>query len=130
MRIDPDILAALLSTAAPDESVTLEATATAAQWRRLFEARQGGPEVLSTRQASKAFGWLHADWARWAREGKIPGAVREAKNWRLPRDACKRLADERMGRTEEPEPTTAMPEKRGGNYGKFRSRKQGPRLEP
>lgn len=126
MLTDPTLLAHLLATADPKEPVTLAATAPARTWLKLFTEQQGGPEVLGTKQCAERFGFSQAQWRRWAEE--IPGAVHVGKAWRIPRDAAQAHADRMMKRdrsTEDGRAPSAIPQRRGGNYGKFRSLKQG-----
>lgn len=67
-------------------------TVSAADFRRAMEMALGGPEVMSTRQATDIYGWNPKRWRVWANEGRIPGAFQEENDdWRLPRESCRML---------------------------------------
>jgi len=55
-----------------------------------LQARDVGPDVLTTKQAAKRYGYEADTWRRWAEGGSIDGAYQHAAGapWRLPRAAC------------------------------------------
>lgn len=61
---------------------------------KAVEDRAGGPEVMTTGQAAKIFGYNAERWRRWAEAGAIEGAYQDADQgpWRLPRESCARHA--------------------------------------
>lgn len=106
----------------PDAPVKFEARA--ADVVRALQALKGGPANLSTRQCAAEFGWKDGDWRRWAPD--LDGATRVGKRWRIPRATAQAKADELMKRTEKRTRGDASNhgQRRGGNYGRFKSRKE------
>lgn len=74
-----------------DAEVTI--TLRVADLRNAVEMANGGPQVMSTRQAADVYGWSPKRWRRWAEEGLVDGAWQEEGKrgaWRLPRDGCRK----------------------------------------
>jgi hypothetical protein len=80
-----------------DDPVTV--TFRAADLRRAMEMAGGGPEIMSTAQAAKVYGWSSKRWRNWAADGRVAGAWQDDDGrWRLPRDGCRQLVDELRAR--------------------------------
>lgn len=122
-----DVAVAILRATPKGIRVKLEFEGDSQDLLRILEAAgPKGPENLSTREASERYGWRSKDWARWADEGRIDGAIRERKKWRLPNLACKAIADENMKRPNphrQPKNNPKLQHRRGGNHGRFHSKK-------
>jgi hypothetical protein len=73
----------------PDD-VEITVTVRLGDWLRAREAQRGGPEIMTSAQAAKLFGYDAAYWSRLAKAGKLAGAYREHEegHWRLPRAEC------------------------------------------
>lgn len=123
---DAEILARL----APDTIIQVGIPAGA-----LLQALSGTPQgqrTITTRIASRTFGWAPTDWARWARDydGRfhaVDPPWREGKVWRLPREWCEAVHDElrKMRKTAGALPvqqTTIV--NRTGNYGPSSARRR------
>lgn len=93
---DPEQLLAALRCLPDDYRLPL--LLTVGQWVGLLESvRCGPPEWLSTRQAADLIGWTPKDWRRWAKDGRIEGAVQDDRDrWKLPREACRAYVTERF----------------------------------
>jgi hypothetical protein len=80
----PQVLAEL-----PDDAM-VTVSVRVGDWLRAREAKSGGPEILTTTQASRAFGYEAEAWRRWAVQGRIDGAWQDSEGgaWHLPRRAC------------------------------------------
>lgn len=73
----------------PDDH-PVEVRVPAGELREALSRSNGGPELLSTRQAAEYIGFTPKRWRRWAKDGKIDGAFQDEKDrWRLPNEACR-----------------------------------------
>lgn len=82
-----DLLAAL---AFLEDGAQITITVAAADLRAALQAKAGGPQVVTARQAAAHVGRSAEFWRRAAEAGKIPGAWQDTAGgpWRLPRTAC------------------------------------------
>lgn len=79
----------------PDDH-PVEVRVPAGDLREALNRRNGGPELLSTRQATEYIGFTPKRWRGWAKDGKIDGAFQDEKDrWRLPNEACRAFIEEK-----------------------------------
>ncbi len=91
--IDPLVLAAL----PPDLELTV--TITVGDLRAAQVAVGAVPEMASTRELSRAWGFSVGQWREWAASKKVVGAVKDdAGDWRLPREAAREQFERALGR--------------------------------
>jgi hypothetical protein len=109
VKIDPAVLAHL-----PRD---LEITVTV-RVGDLLEAREragGVPEVASTVELARAWGFTPRKWREWAAEGLIEGAtLDEGGSWRLPREAAREQFERALGRDVPQRASTSHLPKRHG----------------
>lgn len=80
-------------------TVTMQAGA----FHRAMEMADGGPEIMSTIQAARRYGWTPKRWRQWAEAGDVFRAWRDDHgNWRLPKESCRRLVEEQQARGSQP----------------------------
>lgn len=109
MKLDPSVLAQL----PPDLEVTVTVTV-----RDLIGAlsRAGDiPEIATTVELSRAWGFSPRKWREWATDGLIQGAVLDdGGTWRLPRDAARDQFERALGRnTPRPRSVSHLPRAHG-----------------
>ena len=93
MTLDPAVLAAL----PPDLELTI--TVKVRDLRAAQAATGAVPEMASTAELSRAWGFSVGQWREWAASGKVEGAVKDhAGDWRLPRDAAREQFERALGR--------------------------------
>ena len=93
MTIDPAVLAAL----PPDLELTI--TVKVRDLRAAQAATGAVPEMASTAELSRAWGFSVGQWREWAASGKVEGAVKDhAGDWRLPREAAREQFERALGR--------------------------------
>lgn len=83
VKIDPEVIARLPADA------PLQITIRAGDLARALREAHGGPEWLSTVEASRLLGYSARRWRDWAQAGEIPGAHQDDGRWRLPNAACR-----------------------------------------
>ena len=102
---------AILAELPEDAEITV--TVRLGDWLRAREARAGGPEVLTTKEAAARYGYTPERWRRWAEAGRIDGVWQDGRwgPWRLPRLACEAhlRAHKRRSRTTRSPGTVALP---------------------
>lgn len=89
--------AAVLAALPPDLELTITVKV------RGLRAAQGSvgavPEMASTAELARAWGFSVGQWREWAVSGKVPGAVKDhAGDWRLPREAAREQFERALGR--------------------------------
>lgn len=98
-----------------DDNAQITVTYRVGDLRRAIELGEGGPEIMSTAQAAKIFGWTAKRWREWAEAGRVDGAWREEDGrWRLPRQGCRNRVDELQKRGNHPPKTGRSTEPLGG----------------
>jgi len=101
------VLGDLLAWLEDGDLVTL--TFTAGALRQALSMAAGGPEVMSTTQAARIYGWTSKRWRGWAEAGRVEGAWQDERGrWRLPRTSCRALAAGRA-RASAPPPHQGVP---------------------
>ena len=93
MTLDPAVLAAL----PPDLELTI--TVKVRDLRAAQGAAGAVPEMASTAELSRAWGFSASQWREWAAAGRVEGAVKDhAGDWRLPREAAREQFERALGR--------------------------------
>lgn len=93
MNLHPDILAQLPK----DLQVTF--TCTVGELVDALSRAGELPEMPTTSELSKAWGFSARQWREWAMDGLIPGAAKdEGGTWRLPREAAREQFERALGR--------------------------------
>lgn len=117
-----------------DESDLVSLTITAGALKRAMKMAAGGPEVMSTAQAARVFGWTPKRWRAWAESGRIAGAWRDDRGrWRLPKAGCRAVAAAQPGAAaspalgSDPPVVRARPKDSQGSVKRGRSIRRGPR---
>lgn len=105
MTLDPAVLAAL----PPDLELTI--TVKVRDLRAAQAVVGAVPEMASTAELSRAWGFSARQWREWAVAGDIPGAKKDhAGDWRLPREAAREQFERALGRdVPRTQPTTHLP---------------------
>lgn len=102
MRLDADILAALPG------GLVVTITATVEDLRGALAAAPVVPELATTRDLARAWGYTPRQWREWAAAGAIPGAFRDpGGTWRLPRAAAREQFERLLGRGPAPVRSTS-----------------------
>jgi hypothetical protein len=86
-----------------DDGEHITVTMHAETFHRAMEMADGGPEIMSTPQAARRYGWTSRRWRQWAEAGDVSRAWRDDQgNWRLPKESCRRLVEEQQARGSRP----------------------------
>jgi hypothetical protein len=102
VKLDPEVLAHL------PLDLTITLTVTVKELLKAFAHAEDVPEIATTSEVSRAWGFSPRKWREWASGGLIPGAVvDEGGNWRLPRMAAREQFERALGKstTSTPHPT-------------------------
>ncbi len=92
-------LATLLAWLDDGDRITISFTKAA--FDRAHAMADGGPEILSTAQAARRYGWT-AKWWR-GKVDEMSGALRDEQgHWRLPKTECRRIVAEMQTRGVQP----------------------------
>lgn len=85
-----------IAALAPDTVLTIQVRA--ADLAAAYRQGLPGPAFFTPQQAAALVGWTPAQWAAWCRQGRVEGAVKEGKGWRLPKEGVQRFVDRKLRR--------------------------------